>query len=108
MERELHLPPHKFIDIKELGFSHDDDELVARLHRYQEQHSPLGAVWGVEATSALAANMPGIMSLAEVQSEIPLGRWRIKLGNRGVFHLDVSATPSLDRSARAAFGLTNL
>ncbi|KAL8698381.1 MAG: hypothetical protein Q9224_001875 [Gallowayella concinna] len=86
MERHFHLPPNKVTNVKELGLSIDtgDQQLVDQLDYYQEDHRPLTD----GLNSALAANMPGLMSFDELQRVIPLGRWKVKLGNQGVFHLE--------------------
>lgn len=79
LERELRLPAHRINDVNELGL---DEASLKRLQDYQRQEE-------THLDSALSAAMPGLMSLDEVEDEIDLGRWPLKLGNMLV-HLEVS------------------
>lgn len=94
VERQLRLPPTKVTSIEELGLNNDE---LTRYHRYQQQQNPFGTRHRGEHISAFTVGMPGIMSLAQVQSEIPLGRWMVKIRNNMFVHLDVSEAPSVDQ-----------
>ncbi|KAL8890678.1 MAG: hypothetical protein Q9205_000935 [Flavoplaca limonia] len=76
VERDLRLPPNKIPSIKELKL---DSAELTRFSDYQKERNQVGPRHGFDSTSAFDLGMPGIMSLAEVQKEIPLGRWTIKL-----------------------------
>ena len=45
------------------------------------------------SSSIFGANMPGVMTLEQVENEIVLDEWKIKIGNR-ITTLGVSSTPS--------------
>lgn len=94
VERQLRLPPHKVTSIEELGLNNDE---LTRYHQYQQQQNPFGTRHRGENICAFTVGMPGIMSLAQVQSEIPLGRWMVKIRNKVFVHLDVSKAPSVDQ-----------
>ncbi|KAL8759182.1 MAG: hypothetical protein Q9199_000940 [Rusavskia elegans] len=85
VERQLRLPPHKVTSIEELGLNNDE---LTRYHQYQQQQNPFGTRHRGENICAFTVGMPGIMSLAQVQSEIPLGRWMFKIRNKVFVHLD--------------------
>lgn len=97
VERLLQLPP-QVTSIEELGLNNDK---LTQYHQYQQEQNPFGTRHRGENISAFTVGMPGIMSLAEVQSEIPLGRWMVKLRNNIFIHLDVSEAPSFNQHYKA-------
>ncbi|KAL8799672.1 MAG: hypothetical protein Q9182_005711 [Xanthomendoza sp. 2 TL-2023] len=86
MERYFHLPPNKVTNIKELSRSIDtgDQQLIDQLDQYQKDHRSLTN----RMSSAWAASMPGLMSSNNVLTVIPLGKWKVELGNKRLFHLE--------------------
>ncbi|KAL8785382.1 MAG: hypothetical protein Q9213_003388 [Squamulea squamosa] len=84
MERRLRLPPHQVTNIEELGLNNDE---LTQYRHYQKEYSATSSNFRDSQISAFTVGMPGVMSLVEVESTIPLGRWVIKIGNRLV-HLD--------------------
>ena len=89
VERQLRLPHSKVTSIEELGL--DSDELI-RYHQYQQEQEPFSTQHRRDHTSAFTVGMPGIMSLADVQSEISLEKWMVKIRTNMIVHLDVSGT----------------
>ncbi|KAL8672758.1 MAG: hypothetical protein Q9168_002784 [Polycauliona sp. 1 TL-2023] len=86
VERRLRLPPHQISSIEDLGLNQDE---LTQFHKYQQEEGLSGSRHGGgEHTNAFAAKMPGIMSLAEVQSGISLGRWMVKIRDNMLVHLD--------------------
>ncbi|KAL8721528.1 MAG: hypothetical protein Q9225_001827 [Loekoesia sp. 1 TL-2023] len=83
LERQLRLPPHKLANIDELELGLDQEALLRLQHYQREGTSGLNE----SQSSALAAGMPGLMSLDGVQNEINLGGWPLKLGNM-LLHLE--------------------
>lgn len=88
VERQLRLPPRRLANINELGL---DEETLLQLQHYQREGT---TGFDENQCSALAAGMPGLMRLDEVQNEINLGEWSLKFGSKLV-HLKVSKTISL-------------
>ncbi|KAL8656582.1 MAG: hypothetical protein Q9226_002625 [Calogaya cf. arnoldii] len=85
VERQLRLPHSKVTSIEELGL--DNDELT-RYHQYQQEQEQESTRHRRDHTSAFTVGMPGIMSLADVQSKISLGRWMVKIRTNMIVHLD--------------------
>ncbi|KAL9001369.1 MAG: hypothetical protein Q9169_000260 [Polycauliona sp. 2 TL-2023] len=85
VECRLRLPPNKLSSVEELGLDHDE---LTQFHEYQREENHSGSRHGGDRTSAFAAGMPGIMSLAQVQNEISLGRWMARIRENMLVHLD--------------------
>ncbi|KAL8863293.1 MAG: hypothetical protein Q9178_000668 [Gyalolechia marmorata] len=85
IERQLRLPPTRMASIEELGLNNDE---LTRFRHYQKEQHPFGAKHNGGYTSAFTVGMPGMMSLAGVESKIPLAKWRVKIRDSLFVHLD--------------------
>lgn len=78
LERQLRLPPRNLTPADDLGL---DDEELTQLRRYLQSGETVGAFGSL---------MPGLMTLDEVQNEVNLNGWKVKLSDSITVRLDVS------------------
>lgn len=78
LERQLRLPPRSLTPADNLGL---DDEELTQLRKYLQSGEIVGAFGSL---------MPGLMTLDEVQNEVNLDGWKVKLSDSITVRLDVS------------------
>ncbi|KAI4088385.1 MAG: hypothetical protein L6R37_008210 [Teloschistes peruensis] len=76
LERQLRLPPRNLTPADDLGL---DDEELTQLRRYLQSGETVGAFGSL---------MPGLMTLDEVQNEVNLNGWKVKLSDSITVRLD--------------------